>query len=208
MRRNTNHAIHAALIVGSLAISSAIYVIRDRNESAGLLRGGVEHLSDNGDPFGRTNTRWRVVIFKNYECKACRGREGEFQDLQNLGEEVEYREAHYAVKDLMPLGHEAAFLYEVAALEGKSKRVHEILLAGDKLTPAHIERARKYVGHVSARTKKLALKKRSDDTLAAVKCGVTELPTIIVVSPNGALYKLKHGSLFHELKSRENRYHL
>jgi hypothetical protein len=127
---------------------------------------------------------WQVIIFKNYECSACRLRINEFK--ANIKYEIRF--ANYIIPS-MKLSLPAARIACIAKLLGKFDEVDNILLRSEKLTEQDINEAYSIVKNATESQKQLAKDEVAKDTILAAHLRVSSIPVLFAISPEGVIYQ-------------------
>lgn len=193
----------------SLVTSAGIVGYRSTNSPSGQMpEPNVVLVSDGARARGIPEYKiWQVLVFKNYQCPACRQRIPEFEQFKTKHQgKVLVRDYTY-ILPRFELALAAARVAEASKLLGNFNTVHKILLGGPALTKESIEKANAVVSKAMTPDIESKVKAElSSQAITGAKFQFEGIPAIYAISPSGGIYKVSHMGAIESLMEDENAY--
>jgi protein-disulfide isomerase len=193
----------------ALSITTSTGVIAYRAKTAAVADAPVpdiEFVSDGGSSKGiPASQQWQVLVFKNYQCPACRQRTAEFESFAAEHEGRVRVSFRTYILPKFDLALPAAKVSEASKILGKYDAVNKVLLEGPILTKEAIERANAIIsGSVTPAIEAKVKTEIANHAISAAKFRFDGIPAIYAISPGGGVYKATHMGALDGLMADEN----
>jgi protein-disulfide isomerase len=170
-----------------ISVTTSIFIYSHRLSMQKEADTGSEPkiVSNTIDGYGITKSAdWQVIVFKNYECTACRSRKDEFKKSN----EYQIKFATYIIRS-MKLSLPAARLAYLAKQMGQFDKVDTILSVEPELTESAIKQASELLKGATESERQSANDEVTKDTILAARLRVKSIPICFAISPKGVIYE-------------------